>query len=149
MTGIEHLHSIVAIILAAPVKLPAEGPPPSPAALSVAAFISQIKVNGFVAFAIQKLKENQSAWLAWINHNSPGTTRVIAALAASLTAVGIHWTFTGSVWSATGLSFTVTGVSAATILTLGYNIAQNYLCQHGWYKLVFSAVPKTEQAVTK
>ena len=115
-------------------------PVPAPAVVDtglltlVASFISQVKINGFVAFVIQKMKEAQTPALNWISTNTPGVTRVVAAAAAAATAVGIHWTFTGQ-------TLMITGLSATGIVTLLYNITQNYLFQHAWFKTIFAPKP--------
>jgi len=98
--------------------------------MMIATFISQIKVNGFASFVIQKLKDSKTPALSWISVNTPWVTRFLAVGAASLTAIGIHWTFTGS-------TLMVTGLSLGTIVPTLYNVAQNYLFQHAWYKLAF------------
>src|ERR1700719_534759 len=98
--------------------------------MMIATFISQIKVNGFTAWVIELLKKSQHPAFAWISKNTPWVTRFVGVGAASLTAIGIHWTFTGSTLMITGLSLTA-------IVTTLYNVAQNYLFQHAWWKLAF------------
>ena len=98
--------------------------------LLIVQFITQVKINGFSAWVIQNAKTSQASWLKWINVNTPWVTRSIGFLAAALTAVGIHWTFAGGVLTITGISFT-------TIMSAIWNVAQNYLVQHSFYKAVF------------
>jgi hypothetical protein len=98
--------------------------------LLVVQFITQVKVNGVSAWLIQKLKTSQSAATSWISVNTPWVTRFVAFLAAAGTAVGIHATFHGS-------TLTITGLSATAILAAAWQIGQNYLVQHAWYKAAF------------
>ena len=98
--------------------------------MMIATFISQVKVNGFAAWIIQRLKDSKLPALGWISANTPWVTRFVGVGAASLTAIGIHWTFTGSTLMITGLSLTA-------IVTTLYNVAQNYLFQHAWWKVAF------------
>jgi hypothetical protein len=128
----EHFRFILLQALAAPVAVPNAAT--TSLVMMIATFISQIKVNGFAAFVIQRLKASEHPALAWISANTPWVTRAIAAIAASLTAIGIHWTFSGS-------TLIVSGLSVTAIVTGIYNIAQNYLFQHAWYKMVFEAQP--------
>lgn len=135
----EHLRLAILYILAAPLKIPPSAGG-NDALMMTAAFISQIKVNGFVAWIIEVLKKSQSPALAWISTKTPWVTRFVALGAAALTHIGVHWTFTGS-------TLVVTGISLTAIVTTLYNVAQNYLFQHAWWKLAFAsgttpAVPK-------
>jgi hypothetical protein len=136
----EHFRFALMQFLAVPAPMPAL--PDNPMLMMLATFVSQVKVNGFVAFIIQKLKESQHPALAWISSNTPWVTRFVAAGAASLTAIGIHWTFTGS-------TLMVTGISLTAIATTLYDVAQNYLFQHAWWKAAFAGpivVPKVVPA---
>lgn len=132
----EHFRLILMHALALPATVPQTGN--NDALLQMAAFISQVKVNGFVAFIIQKMKDSKIPAFDWISHNTPWVTRFVGIGAASLTAIGIKWTFTGSTLMVTGLSLTA-------IVTVLYKIAQNYLFQHAWWKVAFA---KPEAAPT-
>jgi hypothetical protein len=119
------------LLLLQALALPAVPQPGNDALMLVAAFVSQVKVNGFVAFIIQKMKDSELPALGWISKNTPWVTRFVGLGAASLTAIGIHWTFTGS-------TLMVTGLSLPAIVTTLYKVAQNYLFQHAWWKVAFS-----------
>jgi len=127
----EHFRFLLMQALAMPAPLPVPAVPDNPMLMMMATFISQVKVNGFVAWLIQKMKESQSPALSWISKNTPWVTRFVALAGASFTAIGIHWTFTGS-------TLMVTGLSLATIIPTVYNVAQNYLFQHAWWKVAFA-----------
>lgn len=143
MTNPEQFRLLLQAALASPAPASA---PQGGMVMLIATFISQIKVNGFASFVIQKLKDSKTPALAWISANTPWVTRLIAAAAAAGTAVGLHWTYTGS-------TLTITGLGATAIVTALYQIAQNYLMQHAWYKMVFApsaapapAAPQVPQA---
>lgn len=144
----EHFRLLLQAALAAPA--PAITSPTSPL-LIVATFISQIKVNGFASWVIERMKNAKTPALAWISANTPWVTRAVALAAAGLTAAGLKWTYTGSIFTTTGLSIVISGVSIPAALTAVYNVAQNYLMQHAWYKMVFSgpAAPGTAAAAPK
>jgi len=131
----EHFRFVLMTILAAPIAAPVN-PIGNSEMLQLmtlgATFISQVKVNGFSAWIIEELKQSKNPALAWISTNTPWMTRAVAAIAASLTAIGIHWTFTGS-------TFAISGLSLAAIVTAIYNIAQNFLFQHVFWKVAFAA----------
>jgi hypothetical protein len=134
----DHVRLALLFFLQAPLHVPAA---PSRGAndalLMIATFISQVKVNGFSAWAIQQMKSSKAPALSWISQNTPWVTRAVALLAAALTHIGVHWTFTGTTLVVTGLSLT------AIVGTL-YQVAQNYLFQHAWWKVAFSTpVPAT------
>lgn len=124
----EHLRFALQAVLSTPIA-PPDGS--SPMLMMMATFISQVKVNGFVAFIIEKLKQSKNPALSWISTNTPWVTRFVALGAAALTHLGIHWTFTGS-------TLVVTGISLTAIVTTLYQVAQNYLFQHAWWKIVFA-----------
>lgn len=125
-----HIHTFFYQLAAA-----AGGSPPSDAALLIASFVSQLKINGVVAFVIQQLKVSKAPALAWINENTPWVCRGIAAIAAAFTSLGLKWTYNSAV---AGGTFIVTGLSLTVIVTALWHIAQNYLFQHAWYKVVFN-----------
>jgi hypothetical protein len=56
----------------------------------------------------------------------------VGALAAGLTALGLHWTFTGS-------TLTITGLSLSAIVSAAYGIGTSYMMQHAWWKLLFGS----------
>jgi hypothetical protein len=130
----EHFRMLLLQTLAMPVPVTSTSPDHGVLML-LASFISQIKVNGMASWVIQKLKDSKAPILGWIGTNTPWVTRAVALAAASLTAVGIHWTYTGSTLMVTGLSLTA-------IVTVLWNLAQNYLFQHAWYKTVFADPPQ-------
>lgn len=113
--------------------------------LLVASFISQIKINGVVSWAIQIIKESENPAWQWINKNTPWVTRATAAAGAGFTALGLHALYTPA-HGATAGQLLITGLSLAAIVNGAWNVAQTYLMQHAWYKTVFQ--PKqTVQAV--
>jgi hypothetical protein len=109
-------------------------------AVLIASFVSQLKVNGVAAFVIQRLKDSKLPATAWINANTPWVTRAIALLVASATAAGLHWTYNAGM---AGGTFIITGISLTAIVTALWHVAQNYLFQHAWYKMVFSSPAST------
>ncbi len=128
--ALEHFRAAIAAVLAAPIAVPAAAHT-NDALLMVAQFISQVKINGFSAAAIEKMKKSKTPIFSWISTKTPWVTRLVALGAATGTHLGLHWTFTGSTLVVTGLSFTA-------IMMLLYNIAENYLCQHAWWKVAFA-----------
>lgn len=139
--AIEQFRQIAIYALAAPVPA-VPGAATTPLVMMIATFISQVKVNGFVAWLIEAMKRSNSPAMTWISHNTPWVTRFVALAAAALTHIGIHWTFTGS-------TLVVTGLSLTTIIPTLYNVGQNYLFQHAWWKVAFASpapkpVPLTE-----
>ena len=116
-------------------------PASSDAAVLVASFVSQLKVNGVAAWIIQQLKKSEAPALAWISHNTPWVTRGIGLLAAAGTSAGLHWTYNASV---AGGTFMITGLSIAAVVMALWHVGQNYLFQHAWYKAVFSDPPKPQ-----
>lgn len=141
---LEHFRLLLQAALAAPAPAPTS--PTSPL-LIVATFISQIKINGFTSWLIERMKDAKTPALAWISTNTPWVTRAVALLAAGLTAAGLKWTYTGSIFTATGLSIVISGVSIPAAITAVYNVAQNFLMQHAWYKMVFAAPAAPAAAV--
>jgi hypothetical protein len=97
----------------------------------IAAFITQIKANGFGAFLIDRAQKSESPLLAWISKNTPWVTRLVSFLFASGTALGIHATY---VHTANG-TLTITGLGYSAIAGALFQIGQNYAIQHGWGKL--------------
>lgn len=98
----------------------------------IGSFVSQAKAGGFVAALIQALKKAKGPGLNWINMHTPGVTRAVAAAAAALTALGLHWTFTGS-------TLTITGLSLTAITAAAYAMGTSYMMQHAWWKLLFGS----------
>ena len=96
----------------------------------VASFISQIKWNGMATVAIQAAKKSPHQAFGWINSDAPWMVRLVALIAGALTAVGVKWTFTNG-------TFIATGITGIAILTALWNIAQNYLFQFAWFKILF------------
>lgn len=129
-----HLQFILQQVLSAPLSVPPEAQQAANGGLLLwlASTVSQIKVNGFVSVIIQYLKVSKLAIFDWVSTNTPWVTRGLSATAAALTAVGIHWTFT----VASG-TLTITGLTLSAIIGALYGIAQNYLFQHAWYKILF------------
>lgn len=136
----EHFRLMMLQILSAPI-------PVSPAdqsgangglLLLIASFISQVKVNGVVAVLIQGMKKGQTPILQWISINTPWVTRTVAAVFAAATAIGIHWTFTPASATSSG-TLLISGLSATAIVMFIYNIVQNYMFQHAWFKTMFGS----------
>lgn len=119
------------------------GNPDNPLLMVIASFITQIKANGMASFILQKVKESEHPILSWISTNTPMASRIMAAVIATGTAIGLHWTYTGSLLAGGTIAFSYPGLQA--ILATIWQIAQNYLFQHAWYKMVFdpSASPIT------
>ena len=93
---------------------------------------TELAVNAIVVWLIQKLKLNKAGATKWMNENTPWVTRLIAAAAAGLTAIGIDWQF-----AADSGTLTVTGIDIATIGVLGWETAKNYVAQHLMYHIGF------------
>ncbi len=128
----DHLRLVLMMILAAPVKAPVAGGDSTLQLLTFAAtFVSQIKVGGFAAWIIEELKQSKLPALSWISTNTPWVTRMVALGAATLTHLGITWTFSGS-------TLVITGISLAAVVTTVYNIATSYLLQHFAWKIGFA-----------
>lgn len=107
------------------------GADPSVAFLTILAqFITQLKVNGVASFLIEVAKKSKSPLLNWVSPETPWVTRFLAILAASATAVGIHYQYGNGTLAISGLS-----VSAVALFL--WHVAQNYMFQKAWWKLVF------------
>ena len=88
-------------------------------------------VNAIVVFVMQKLKKSELKFLSWFHEESPDwLPRVIAAGAASLTAIGIHWQFADGTLVISGLDF-------EAMLTLGFAATQQYIQQFVLFKLMY------------
>ncbi len=131
----DHFRFVLMTILAAPVTAPVNSIGNSEVLQLVtvaATFISQVKVGGFAAWIIEELKQSKLPALNWISTNTPWVTRIVALGAATLTHIGIHWTFSGS-------TLVIEGLSLTAIVTTIYNIGAQFLLQHVWWKTAFAS----------
>lgn len=96
-------------------------------------FISQLKANGLASGAIQVMKSSKWPIFSWITSETPYVTRGLGVLFAAFTAVGVNATFHGG-------TLVVSGITAYAIIHGLWSIAQNYLMQHAWYKLIFQSM---------
>lgn len=100
------------------------------ALLLLAAFATQIKANAGAAFIIDRMQKNKSALFSWISTNTPWATRIVSALFAAATAIGVHGTYnlkTGGTITIPGLAVLAGGIWAVT---------QNYALQHAWGRVI-------------
>ncbi len=100
--------------------------------LDIGPLLNQLTIPGLVAFVIQILKTSNHPWLAWITKDTPWVTRIVAAVAAAGTAVGLSWTYTGG-------TLTITGIGLVSIVTAIWKVVQTYLLQHVWYRAAFKS----------
>lgn len=86
--------------------------------------LDSLAIPGMVGALVHWLKAYPR--FAWISDRTPGITRIVMALAASLTAAGmnIDW-----VHEQAGLAITIHGVTAASISLFCWTIAKNYFFQ--------------------
>jgi len=86
--------------------------------------LDSLAIPGMVGAFIHFLKGYPR--FSWISDKTPGVTRIIGAIAASITAAGmnIDW-----VHEQTGLAITIHGVTAASIALFLWTIAKNYFFQ--------------------
>lgn len=96
----------------------------------LAQFVTQVKVNGFASFIIQRMKDSQAPAFKWISTNAPWATRSVGFLAATATAIGIHYTYHSG-------TLIITGITLTAIITGCWNIFQNFVFQHAWHKVAF------------
>lgn len=84
-----------------------------------------IAIPGMVGAVIHWLKGYPR--FSWISDKTPNVTRIVGAVAASLTAAGmnIDW-----VHEQAGLAITIHGVTAASISLFAWTIAKNYFFQN-------------------
>jgi len=99
----------------------------------VVQFISQLKANGLTAGVIQAMKSSKWSMFSWINAETPHVARALGTVGAVATAVGINATFHGG-------TLIISGITAYAIVHGLWNIAQNYLMQHAWYKVIFQSM---------
>jgi hypothetical protein len=85
------------------------------ALILVATFIAQVKISGFAAWIIQKMKLSKAPAMAWISTNTPWVTRVVAAIAAGCTAVGVSYTYNAATHQAI-----ISGLGATAIITAAW-----------------------------
>ena len=103
------------------------------ALMALLQFATQIKVNGFASWLIQELKANKYSVTSWITEDTPWVSRFVSLVAAAATAQGIGWTFHSG-------TLMITGLGGVAVLHVVWNVSQNYLMQHAWYKAVFSKI---------
>lgn len=71
--------------------------------------LSQLTASALVVYTLQALKK--AAWMPWLTDRTHTLNRLVSALGAALTAVGIHLSFdsTTGTFMATGLTLTALG----------------------------------------
>lgn len=86
--------------------------------------LDSLAIPGMVGAFIHFLKGYPK--FSWISDKTPNVTRLIGAIAASLTAAGmnIDW-----VHETAGLAITIHGVTSASIALFCWTIAKNYFFQ--------------------
>jgi hypothetical protein len=105
------------------------------AAVTIAEFLTSVKVSGFISWGIMLMKNSELKALGWITTKTPWAARLISLLAAALTASGIDY-----VWkpAADGShSLIISGITLVAIVHAVWHTAQNYLVQKAWYKTTF------------
>lgn len=105
----------------------------------IAQFISQLKANGIAAGLIQGMKSSNWKAFSWINADTPTASRLLGVVAASFTAAGMSATFHNGI-------LTVSGITAGAVAHLLWNVGQNYLMQHAWYKTIFKDMMPAQPA---
>jgi hypothetical protein len=116
-----------------PVPIPVSNVDNSILLTMVVQFISQLKANGLTSGAIQVMKSSKWPIFSWINADTPTAARILGFVAASATSVGMHWTYHNG-------TLMITGLTLYAIIHLVFDIAQNYLMQHAWYKIIFQSM---------
>ena len=89
--------------------------------------MSTITAGGMAVAVIQWLKETK--WLPFINEHSAGINRLVAAIAACISAIGLHWAFDAS----EGV-LTITGLHWANIGHSAWDVFKSYVLQWLMYK---------------
>ena len=106
------------------------------AAVSVAIlqFLTSAKVSMIAAWIIQAMKNSKLQVLAWINHNTPGISKIVSFVAAVGAAAGITFTYNQAG------DFVIHGLLLAAVGKAVWHTIINYGMQKGWYKQVFNDV---------
>jgi hypothetical protein len=89
--------------------------------------LSQLTAAGLVVWCIQKLKAAGS--IPWIHRQTDKLNRILAVLAALLTAAGIAWTFTPQ----TG-TLVITGLTVANLAHVAWIALQQVVAQELIYR---------------
>jgi len=104
--------------------------------------LDQVTASAIAVAVIQFAKKSQIPWLSWINTNSDKTNRVIAALAAAISALALHltWTWNPANW---GLAFSGT-LSLAGLFQWGGHWIRAFV----WQEILYRGAVKNDVAAS-
>ena len=85
--------------------------------------LNGVVIAMMVSWAIQRAKTSTSKIWSWVSSANPGVLRLVSALAAALTVVGITWSYSGD-------TLTITGITAANALLFVWEVGKQYAFQH-------------------
>jgi hypothetical protein len=92
--------------------------------------VSQVTLSTVVVVVMEWLKKAQ--WFPWLSAQSDKVNKVLGALLAAVTAVGIHYTYDAST-----ATLTFTGISLAALGHALWHWLQSYAVQETIYKGAF------------
>ena len=92
--------------------------------------ISQVTLSAVVVVILQHLKS--ASWFPWLTQETEKAKRIVAAFAAALTAIGIHYNY-----DATTGTLMFTGITVAAIGHGIWHWIQSYAFQEVLYKGAF------------
>lgn len=97
--------------------------------------LDSVAVNGIIVWLIEKLKASQAPLLGWVSQQTPKAMRVVAALAACISAAGMQaqWSYA----EAAGGTLVVSGITVNAVLLFLWYAAKNLIFQEIIYQGVF------------
>lgn len=99
--------------------------------------LNGVVIAMLVSWMIQHAKTSTSKIWSWISSANPGVVRLISALAAALTVVGVTWSYSGD-------TLTISGVTAANALLFLWEVVKQYAFQHASYRALIK--PSSQSA---
>jgi hypothetical protein len=107
----------------------------------VSGAVGQQNLQVILAVAISKglqvMRDSKASWLQWINPDTPGMARLLAAASSFLVASGIAISHTGTFNSSEGLSITIVGLSLAGLIHGISTFLTQWIYQHVSYEAIW------------
>lgn len=93
---------------------------------------TQLLMNYLTVELIQWAKNSTHPLLGWVSSHSSRINKIIAAIAAALTAAGISWHYSGG-------ALTIENLTAGTLLAAGVALLKNWIGLKLIYKVLYPA----------
>lgn len=98
--------------------------------------ISQLTSAAIVVYALQALKH--SRWCPWLTQQTKTLNRILSALGAAASAIGVHFAFDAALSANGTYVITITGLTAMNVLHGLWHVANQFCLQQLAYDAVVS-----------